>query len=265
MKRIFYKAEESCRKGCMYCFAKSKSYLNTTSFPVLTENSYELNHKATVYPCCDGEILENKNLAIKILSKIAENNCIISISTKSNISEEVLDYIARINTKMIEEGRGFVKISISFSCLSLIETIEPGCNSFKERVNLLKLINEQHIPSSVIFKPILPFTSIEEWREIIEKTSIYSNRFLLGGLYVFEDSTFYNKYIKGKYSLNKKIVNWMPGKTEWLYTDSLYLKRSIKKIIMEKNCKPFNCDAELIEDICIENNINHEVTYAIGG
>ncbi len=79
--------------------------------------------------------------------------------TKSNLILRDLDLLKKINKKT----KAVVQITLTCSDEELCKKIEPKVSSTKERVNVLKKLNKEKIPTIVWLTPILPYiTDTEE-------------------------------------------------------------------------------------------------------
>jgi DNA repair photolyase len=196
---------------------------------------------------CDNDIAFSGNPGgiIHYLEKclsIQGKYSIISVSTKSNLPLSFIKQIGRINDRY--KNRGFIKLSLSFSCKDGIGTLEPGAALYEDRISLLKKISECNIPTSVILKPVLPFVDIKDYHDIINDASMYTDAVVLGGLYVNEHDIFYRKYIEGKYSIAKKNVLWLKEKPVWCVVELLDRIGGIKEYIVAQGMKYYDSDSE---------------------
>ena len=247
MRKLF-SAGMSCKTGCQYCFSKWDSYHH---LPQLRD--YILHEKnSIIYPCCDGDFSNQEDL-IESIKKIAENmdKVYVSISTKNFISNDALAALAQLNQNLLSENKGFVKLSISFSNISMINEMEPGSISYAARLSLARQIRETSILFAVTIKPVLPFVSSEEYCRIIDDFSIYTKYFLLGGLYLNPKSDFYTKYITADYLIQKRKVEWLPEQPEWDYIENVEQFQQIRKYAADKGVFLFDSDESLIE-FCIK-------------
>jgi DNA repair photolyase len=236
MNRKLYSSPRRCSFNCKYCFRTIDDYKNQEIF-----NSHAFyDGFDIIYPSCDSEIIINKELLDYIEKSIlVKDYTIISFSTKAKMSNNVIEKINLINQILTNKNKGFIKVSVSITNISMVDELEPFASSFEERIETLKLLNEYRIPNSVILKPILPFIDTEEYMEIIDITSKYTKCFLIGGLYISEGTEFYNQYIKGRYKVVKKNVEWLDSKPEWSYLEDKQREDSIKSHFQKMNLKCF--------------------------
>ena len=184
---------------------------------------------------------------MKKLWEISTKNIIVSISSKFSIEDRHLNILQELNEKLRSSGRGFLKLSMSFSCSDSIEDIEPNTATFAERVETAKRIIAKGIPYLTVIKPILPFISIDEYKQIIDNTVVISPYYVLGDLYVNEESSFYKEYIEGKFTINYRDVSWNNGNGIWEVIESIDLKRQIREYISESGGVALDSDMEAVE------------------
>lgn len=192
--------KEECKNQCQYCFSRWR--IDSVNYSFLTD----FQQNVVIYPLCDNDITDFDRV-MKYLEEciLAQTGfTILSISTKTRLSNLFLEKIKNFNKKY--EKKGFIKLSVSFSCKSLISNIEPDASSYEERLQMLKHLKSLEIPTSAIFKPILPFIEIEEYISMIKDMKEYVNVFILGDLYVNKEDDFYKRYIKDNYNLGKRKI-----------------------------------------------------------
>ena len=261
IKRHFFSTGR-CSSGCKYCFAHQPDYQKFEDF---SNQAYERMTSTynIVYPSCDGEFFNNPN-TINQLDLMRKNvlgkNIIFSITTKAILDEEEIKEISRINKEMIEQNKGFIKVSVTISNQSMIQEIEPNTSNFFERIDTLEMLRKYDIPSSVILKPLLPFIDIQEYIDIIRTTLKYTDLYLIGELYININSDFYKKYIKKDYHVDLKTVEWLDNKKMYRVIETTEMQHRIKDWIIGlysvKGIKPniFENDTELL--LYIKNRID---------
>ncbi|MCL2321558.1 MAG: hypothetical protein FWC47_05550 [Oscillospiraceae bacterium] len=240
--RVMLHSLVGCPYKCQYCFAKWEQYQNNISY---IEN---IRNNIIIYPFCDSEVLFQNhmdNLSVIADKSIHEKKrIVISISTKSNLSKSILNDLESVHKKLKING-GFIKLGVSFSNKS-IPTIEKGTTQYYERIELLRKLSEYSIKVSVVLKPILPFITVGEYIEIVNETIRFTDKYLLGGLYVQEHTDFYKHYIEGKYITTQRKVEWLTG-VSWSYIDSAETQNEIKSYILSQGKFVFDSDQELVE------------------
>jgi DNA repair photolyase len=231
-----------CHFQCQYCFSKWKKYQNHNIV-----NNY-IGDNLFICPFCDSE-LEFQDYDATLLSiveqaKLYKVRIIISISTKSYLKDTILTKLQLAHEKLSEYG-GFVKISVTITNKNFPD-IEPRTASYYERIRLLEKLMTYKMKTSVVIKPILPFVPSDEYIEILNEVCDFTDRFLIGGLYVDESTIFYKNYIQGKYETVTREVNWHNGE-KWSYIDSTTTQNAIKNYLVNRGKKVFDSDQDLIE------------------
>lgn len=170
-----------CSHGCIYCDSRSTCYQMKHDFedievkinaPELLEQ--ELRKKRQ--PCmvgtgamCDPylHIEEKLGLTRRCLEIIEENNCGVAIQTKSARILRDLDLLKRIN----EKTKTVVQITITTMDDDLCKIVEPNVSVTSERFEVLRIMQENNIPTVVWMTPQLPFINdtVENITAILEK------------------------------------------------------------------------------------------------
>lgn len=240
--RKFFSAANECKSNCRYCFSKWENYAKYSQFTCETIDENDL----IIYPCCDGNIFDdsfNKLLADFLNLK---NRTVISISTKNNISEEQMNKLVKIDKMLKSNNKGFLKLSVSFSCQSMINNIEQDTLIYSERLALIKSIIDRGLTYATILKPLLPFISIEEYKKIIDDTVLLSSNYIIGGLYINRSTDFFNEYNLKNYSIYEKTVTWAHGNPTWQYIEDTNMKNQICDYILNSGGRFYDSDADFI-------------------
>lgn len=156
-----------CSHNCIYCDSRSNCYQITHDFEDIEvkENAIELldtTLKRKRKKCMIGTgamtdpyiPLEKKlgytRKALEIINKYGFG---CSIITKSNLILRDLDLLRQINDK----AKCVVQMTLTTYDESLCKKLEPNVCSTKERVEVLKILRDNGIPTVVWLCPILPF------------------------------------------------------------------------------------------------------------
>lgn len=240
MKRCFISREKECLANCQYCFGKWDSYIKFNCMDNIEDDTI-------IYPNCDGNMFdENWEQLLDRLRGIKNNNIVISVSTKFDIEDNILMQIKELNEQLMKND-SMVKLSVSFSCVTSCSEFERGTSSYDERIMLIKKISSYKIPYFTIIKPILPFINFSEYKKIIDDTIVYSPIYVIGDLYVNENSNFYKQYIYSKnYQINKRNVEWNGDNGAWSFVKNDVLKDEIRQYIQELGGHIFNSDRDAI-------------------
>jgi DNA repair photolyase len=245
MKRVLLSFDKNkCPYNCLYCFNNwNVPNDNYDQIPLI-----DFKEDIVTYPFCNNDIGAVNN--IEFLGNYLEN-CIISqskfviisIATKTNLSDELLNVISLLNQKY--SNKAIIVISVSISCKSMIKDIEPNAATYEDRLLLLNKCNSIGIPSSVLIKPILPFINIGEYNQIIDDVAIYVKSVVFGDLYVNSDNNyFYNKYINNIFKIKTRIVSWLKRKPSWPVIESIDTVNQLKEYTRTKNIQCFNNDVD---------------------
>ena len=161
-----------CSHGCIYCDSRSAVYQIKHDFEDIEvkENSLELLKKALKnkrekvmvgtgsmadpYMQIEKRLKYTRN-ALKLIYKYGHGfTCI----TKSDLILRDLDLIKKIN----EKTKAVVQMTLTTSDEELCKILEPNVCTTKRRVEVLKTLNEENIPTVVWLCPILPFINDNE-------------------------------------------------------------------------------------------------------
>ncbi len=156
-----------CTHGCIYCDSRSLCYNMNHQFEDIEvkENALELledtlkrkRKKSMIFTgaMSDPYIPLEKDLlmtrgALEIVLKYGFG---ISLLTKSDLILRDLDLIKKIN----EKSKCVVQMTLTSSDDNLSKIIEPNVCTTSRRVEVLKILNQNKIPTIVWLGPILPY------------------------------------------------------------------------------------------------------------
>ena len=161
-----------CSHGCIYCDSRSNVYQMNHEFEDIEvkKNSLELLKKslknkrqkvmvgtgsmADPYMPIEKRLEYTRN-ALKLIYKYGHGfTCI----TKSDLILRDLDLIKKIN----ETTKSVVQMTLTTADEDLCKILEPNVCSTKRRAEVLKILNENNIPTVVWLCPILPFINDNE-------------------------------------------------------------------------------------------------------
>ena len=162
-----YKWVGGCTHGCIYCDSRSKCYQMNHKFEdvevkengiSLLEESLKRKRKKCMIglgSMTDPYIKEELGLnyirqALEIINKFGFG---VTLITKSaNVLRE-LDLLKEINSK----AKCVIQMTLTTYDEELCKKIEPNVSTTKERVEALKILRDEGIPTVVWLTPILPF------------------------------------------------------------------------------------------------------------
>ena len=155
-----------CSHGCIYCDSRSKIYNMNHKFEDIEvkENALELIKKELISKkpmmigtgaMCDPYIplekhLKNLRKALEMIYKYGFGFTCIS---KSDLILRDLDLLKKIN----EKTKAVVQITLTTADDDLCKILEPHVCPTSKRIEILKTLNENNIPTVVWLCPILPY------------------------------------------------------------------------------------------------------------
>jgi DNA repair photolyase len=161
-----------CSHGCIYCDSRSKCYNMDHDFedievkvnaPELLEAALRKKRKKCMISTgsmCDPymHIEEKLGYTRKCLEIIDKYGFGVTVLTKSNRILRDLDLLTSINRK----SKCVVQVTLTTYDESLCRILEPVVCTTRERFEVLKIMNENGIPTVVWLDPILPFINDTE-------------------------------------------------------------------------------------------------------
>lgn len=182
-----------CTHGCIYCDVRSKCYGFTHAIedvevkqnaPWLLEQALRSKRKKCMigtgamcdpYMHCEEELLITR----KCLEIIERYEFGAAIQTKSNRILRDLDLIKKIN----EKAKCVVQVTLTTYDDELCKILEPNVCTTKERVEILRVMQENNIPTIVWLSPLLPY--INDTRENVEGLLEYCIQTKVHGIICF--------------------------------------------------------------------------------
>ena len=183
-----------CSHGCIYCDSRSSIYQMNHEFEDIEvkENGLTLLKKALknkrekvmvgtgamADPYMPIEKrLEYTRSALKLIYKYGHGfTCI----TKSDLILRDLDLIKKVN----ESTKAVIQMTLTTADEDLCKILEPNVCTTKRRVEVLKTLNKENIPTIVWLCPILPF--INDTEENINKILDYCIESNVKGILCFQ-------------------------------------------------------------------------------
>ena len=156
-----------CIHGCIYCDSRSKCYQMNHKFEdievkengiILLEESLKRKRKKCMIglgSMTDPYIREELqlNYTRKALELINRYGFGVTLITKSANVLRDLDLLKEINSKT----KCVIQMTLTTYDEELCKKIEPNVSTTKERVEVLKILRDEGIPTVVWLTPILPF------------------------------------------------------------------------------------------------------------
>lgn len=161
-----------CTHGCIYCDSRSSCYqmkhdfedveVKSNAIELLEQTLKRKRNKCMIvtgamsdpYMHCETDI----QLTRKSLELIDKYGFGVSIQTKSDRILNDLDLLIRIN----QRSKCVVQMTLTTFDEALCKIIEPNVSTTLERVNALKILNANNIPTIVWLTPLLPFINDTE-------------------------------------------------------------------------------------------------------
>ena len=183
-----------CTHGCIYCDSRSTIYDISHPFEdiAVKENGLDLLKKALknkkekvmigTGSMSDPYMPIEKRLkytqsALKLIYKYGHGfTCI----TKSDLVLRDMNLLKKINGK----SKAVIQMTLTTANEELCKILEPNVCTTKRRVEVLKILNEENIPTIVWLCPILPF--INDAEENIERLIEYCIECDVKGVLCFE-------------------------------------------------------------------------------
>ena len=161
-----------CSHGCIYCDSRSKCYNMDHDFedievkvnaPELLEAALRKKRKKCMISTgsmCDPYMHIEARLACtrKCLEIIDRYGFGVALLTKSNLILRDLDILTSKNSKT----KFFYQLTLTTWDEDLCRILEPAVCTTRERFEVLKIMNENGIPTVVWLDPILPFINDTE-------------------------------------------------------------------------------------------------------
>jgi DNA repair photolyase len=199
-----------CPLGCIYCFVDSAEYKGLEKID--KDHNFEILKIAAtsvdiIQPACDIEIFLVPQVLEK-LSELAELGKTISFATKFRLTKKTAIKLSSLNKQLSKQG-AILQIAVSFSRLENWKEIELYAPSPAERLKTLKLLYENHIPTTVAIRPLLPFVPENELEELIDYTQQYCYGYISGPVYLTPALKTYMQQRKFEANIEVETVSWM--------------------------------------------------------
>ncbi|MDD3336367.1 MAG: radical SAM protein [Eubacteriales bacterium] len=161
-----------CLHGCIYCDSRSVCYQMKHDFEDIEVKrdavrilEQELRRKRK--PCmigtgamCDPYLPLERELKLtrQCLQLIRKYGCGVSVLTKSADILRDLDVLKQINA----QSKCVVQMTLTTADETLCRKLEPNVSTTKERIETLKIMRDEGIPTVVWLSPFLPFINDTE-------------------------------------------------------------------------------------------------------
>ncbi|PIU02593.1 MAG: radical SAM protein [Candidatus Diapherotrites archaeon CG09_land_8_20_14_0_10_32_12] len=236
-----------CQHGCKYCYARfMKRFTGHTepwgSFVDVKVNAPDLIPRNTnKYKCKSITIssvtdpyqpIERKyRLTRKILERLIPLQPHLGLMTKSDLVVRDIDLFKQFKDCI-------VALSLSILDNKIRKELEPLSSSANKRINALKEVHKNKIPTALFISPIFP--GITDWKEIIDKTKNFV------GEYWFENLNLYPSIKDEIYRFLRKNKPELIPKYKQIYS---------------KDSNYWNVEENKIKEFCQKNRINCRIYF----
>lgn len=161
-----------CTHGCIYCDSRSRCYHIDHAFedievkqnaPELLEKALHSKRKKCMIgtgSMCDPYLPLEKELGLtrRCLEIIHRHGFGVSVLTKSDLILRDLDLLAGIHRR----AKCVVQMTLTTADEALCRLLEPNVCTTRRRYEVLKIMQQEGIPTVVWFCPVLPFINDTE-------------------------------------------------------------------------------------------------------
>lgn len=212
-ERVLTYSKLSCPLDCTYCFVdemtqeqeKGVSYLNREQISLL-KNLPE--HIKLIMLGCDTEFFQDKKDALNVLNILKLLDKDISVITKLPLPKTYIKNIALV-AKEIEKNGNIFSFSVSIPCISEESLLkyEPKVPSPEKRIETLKNVFNEDIPTMVAIRPLLPDIKDIELERVVDMTKTFVVGYYSGPLYLKQDKM---KILLPNFEINQETQpHWM--------------------------------------------------------
>ena len=212
-ERVLTYSKLICPLDCTYCFVNEMTQEQEKSVSYLTPEQINLlqnlpEHIKLIMLGCDTEFFQNKKDALNVLNTLKNFGKDISVITKLPLSDTYIQEISLI-AKEIEKNGNIFSFSISIPCFGekSLQKYEPKVPSPERRVETLRKVFNEGIPTMVAIRPLLPDIEDAEIEKIIEATKDFSIGYYSGPLYLKQNQV---KILLPDFDIQEEIQpHWM--------------------------------------------------------
>lgn len=175
-----------CPHKCVYCYAEYMrklsghaeewgDFLDVKECPAPTHPAKLFHTRVMLSSVTDpyNRYEEQFRLTRNILTQLRFAQAEVCIYTKSPLVLRDIDLLK-------EMWKAEVCFSFSTADETFRQLAEPGAPSLQERINALRVLHENNIPTAVMIAPIFP--EITDWEKIIHLTRPFTNRYAFDSL-----------------------------------------------------------------------------------
>ena len=146
------------------------------------------------------------------------------------------------------EGR-VLKVGVSFSTKRSIPQIEPGTAAYETRVQNLQGLRSAGLHCAAVLKPILADVPVDEYLEIVDDTSAFTDLYLLGDRYL--ESEICDRTSPEGAQRTTRAVKWAVNQPIWPVEVAAAHVAAIQSAISGKGCRYFDSDDQLMNVLSV--------------
>jgi len=240
---------KGCKLGCLYCFTRDADYERAKRLDELRTRDLldETEDADVVQPLCDTEFLllpDWKNY----LDELISTNKIISFATKAVASEDDVRVLGKLNEVLMHNGR-FLHVGVTIVKLRDWQGIEPKAPSPEQRVQTLRRLWEVGVPTNVLVRPMMPFTTLDELEELTDRTYRFCHGYVSGPLYLTPAMKTYLARKHLSFPTTARTANWLTGSPTKEAIESPELEKALAQFAEVRGRQLFPGNVEAINAI----------------
>ena len=230
--RILIYSKMSCPLGCKYCFVDDLNgdrdgqdfYLSSGQLELLKTLPENIN---TIMLGCDTEFFQDEKEALRVLKNISVLNKDVSMITKLNLSDNLVEELKVISDDM-RLRNNVLSFSVSLPCFESSKIWEPNAPDVQDRIDTLKKVSEAGIPSMAAIRPLIPNILTSEVDKIIELTKPYVFGYFSGPLYIKD----LNNGIITEEDINNPDILITETEPDWMPKGNTFFKIENPKLML---------------------------------